>query len=126
MELSTGLAAIKALTTGVEVINRLLSVISDSSNREQLVHLKESILNAKEEALALREEVLSLRDKLSNKETLEFDRGADAYYKKAVEGLRDGPFCKTCWDKDSKLIRLDTRGYCAVCKEGYGEIWREG
>lgn len=122
MELAAGLAAIKGLTSGVEVVNKLLSVISDSSNREQLVRLKESILNAKEETLALREEVLSLRDKLSNKESVEFDRNADAYYKKAVEGYRDGPFCKTCLDKDSKLIRLDTRGYCAVCRVGYGDF----
>lgn len=124
MELASGLAALKGITTGVEVVNKLLTVISDSSNREQLVQLKESLLNAKEETLALREEIIFLRDKLSIRESLDFDIRADAYYKKGEAVLRDGPFCKTCWDKDSKLIRLDTRGFCAVCKIGYGDVWR--
>ena len=120
MELATGLAAIKGITTGLEQVNKLLSVIKDTAHHEQLVQLKEALLTAKEETLALREEASALRAKLATKESLAFDKRLDAYFKQSAGAEKDGPFCKTCWDKDSTLLRLDNENWCAGCKLGYG------
>lgn len=62
----------------------------------------------------------NLRSKLANKESLVYDKGADAYYKQIADGEKEGPFCKTCWDIDSKLLWLNQEGWCAGCKQGYG------
>ena len=120
MDPISGLAAIKGITAGLDGINKLLGVIKDTAHREQLLQLKEALLSAKEEAVSLREEVLALRSKLSNKENLTYNKGVDAYYKQVTATETDGPFCKTCWDKDSKLLRLDREGWCAGCEKGYG------
>ena len=126
MGLITGIAAIKGITTGLEQVNKLLAVIKDTEHHGQLVQLKEALLDAKEEALALREKNGLLKVKLSNKEKLVFVKDSDAYFKVTNENEKDGPFCKTCWDKDEKLLRLDHDGWCAGCRLGYGNDRRSG
>lgn len=120
MDLTGGLAAIKGITAGIESVNGLLTAIKDAAHHEQLVKLKEALLTAKEEALALREEVMELRTRLSTRASLAYDKAVDAYFREEDGKPKDGPFCKTCWDKDSKLLRLDREGWCAGCKNGYG------
>jgi hypothetical protein len=120
MEITAGLAALKSITTGIAGVNKLLTAIKDTQQHQQLLELKEALLTTKEESLSLREEVITLRSKLANKESLIFDKGADAYYKQIAGTEKEGPFCKTCWDIDSKLLWLNKDGWCAGCKQGYG------
>ena len=126
MEITTGLATLKGIATGVERVNKLLTVLKNTEHHQQLIELKEALLAVKEESLSLREEVIVLQSKLANKENLAYDKNGDAYYKQIAEAEKDGPFCKTCWDADSKLLRLDQKGWCAGCNKGYGPGWSEG
>lgn len=126
MELVLGVAALKGIAAGIDGVNKLLAAVKDTEHRQELLQMKEALLTAKEETLALREEIGQLRTRLTTKETLVYNKQMDAYFKQAEGKEKDGPFCKTCWDKDSTLLRLDSAGWCAGCKLGYGPDRSDG
>lgn len=123
LEIVTGIASIKIIAQGIDSVNKLLTAIKDTAHHEQLVALKEALLSAKEEILLMREQAMDLRTRLENKEHLAFDPNIDAYHK-TTDGKKDGPFCKTCWDKEGKLLRLNASGWCDGCGIGYGPQYR--
>ena len=91
----------------LELYERMLAVYGD-------------VMELVEKNRELYEENLLLREKFSTKEKLSFD--SERYWLNK-EGQKDGPFCSTCWDIDSKLVRMrayrDQRGaldyICEYC-----------
>jgi hypothetical protein len=91
----------------LELYERMLAVYGD-------------VMELVEKNRELYEENLLLRETFSTKEKLSFD--SERYWLNK-EGQKDGPFCSTCWDIDSKLVRMrayrDQRGaldyICEYC-----------
>jgi hypothetical protein len=76
----------------LELYERMLSVYGD-------------VMELVEKNRELTEENRSLNDQLQVKGSLDFD--GERYWL-TKEGKKDGPFCSTCWDIDSKLVRMRT------------------
>jgi hypothetical protein len=76
----------------LELYERMLSVYGD-------------VMELVEKNRELYEENQALKAKFLTKENLSFD-GERYWINK--EGQKDGPFCSTCWDVDSKLVRMRT------------------
>lgn len=92
--------------------------------QEKIMELRERSIELQEENIELKEENRRLKDILSRKESLRFIN--NVYY--SVEGdSQDGPFCPTCHDSDSKVIRLHPFNHyvmgqewlCKVCKSEF-------
>lgn len=86
--------------------------------QEKIMELREASIELQEENFNLLEEVRFLRSKLEEKEELTFN--GNVYY---IGNDNDGPFCPTCYDSESKLIRLHkydnqvdgAEWHCKVC-----------
>ena len=87
--------------------------------KEQLLALREAALELQEENAELKEKVRQLEEQLAVKGSLNFEKGV--YY--IQEGKqKTGPYCQRCYDKDSKLVRLQDDGdhwFCYGCSHGY-------
>ncbi len=91
----------------LELYERMLSVYGD-------------VMELVEKNRELYEENQALKAKFLTKENLSFD--GERYWI-TKEGQKEGPFCSTCWDVDSKLVRMrsyrDQRGtldhICEYC-----------
>ncbi len=125
-------ATIPAVNNALTLLERVGKVVKASTNldaQEALVELRGALLSVKEENLAMREENLRLRMELESirraaitKSQIVFEY--PNYYINLGDGTKDGPFCKSCKDKDEKLIRLtvrkpDAAWHCDVCKNNF-------
>jgi hypothetical protein len=107
----------------------LYDIVKDAMNIAQKadnIELYKMLLEAQKETLDLVEENRELKFRLrelEEKERLEKSvvYKEDAYYIKNDDESLDGPFCRICWDKDRKLIRMSVGDYtygeaaCHVC-----------
>jgi len=88
--------------------------------QEKIMELREAAISLQEENLNLREELRELKAKLALKKELNFD---GSVYWQGGGDERDGPFCPSCNDSKSKLIRLqeyfDKQWRCKVCHTRY-------
>jgi hypothetical protein len=70
--------------------------------QKKLMELQEQALDLQAENLSLKNELLTLKKRLDREENLEFD---GAVYR---DKNTNSTYCPTCYDKDDKLIRLQT------------------
>lgn len=117
MELSQKMKALSKKINDVEFDTYVTTLLEDINN------IKMSALDAKEEILNLREENLSLKEKIKELEehklkvegTVSFMSGR---YKVDENGIPYGdPYCKVCFEKDSKLMPIVRSGRSQItCK----------
>ena len=121
-------AAVPAINSALTLFDRVFKIVKGSKNieaQEAMLSLREALLVVKEDNLSLKQDNLALKEELAS-----FKRSTEVesrivfdypnYYVLAKDGTKDGPFCKSCKDKDNKLIRLtvrkpDAAWYCDVC-----------
>lgn len=92
--------------------------------REQIMQLREAVLNAQEEILSLRAELGDLKRATTDREQLKFD--GTVYWREILGLEKEGPFCQSCLDINSAVIRLQklpegvgARWISAACKPTY-------
>lgn len=105
-----------ALSTLSDLVKKGMTIEA----QEKIMDLREMVTSLREQCVDLREENTLLKLKLAEKETVFFEGGV--YWAKKDDGTRDGPFCPTCHDKDSKRVRMKTGEYtyfCHVCNFEY-------
>jgi len=74
-------------------------------------------MEIQEENVELKEKISRLEEEL--KDRLVFEKGV--YYLKE-DDTKEGPYCQRCYDKDTKLVRLQDDGdhwFCYGCSHGY-------
>jgi len=85
--------------------------------QEKILELREAAMSLQEENLALRNRVRELEDQATLKQKVQWEK---PYYWSSEGGAKDGPFCQTCYDNDTKLVRLQGgqsgRWNCHTCK----------
>ena len=125
-------AAAPAINSALTLFDRAFKIVKGSANmeaKETMLSLRESLLAVKEENLSLKQDNLTLKEELAglkkstyveNRVVFEYPN----YYILAEDGTKDGPFCKSCKDKDDKLIRLtvskpNASWHCDVCKNNF-------
>lgn len=119
--------AVGSVKSAIEIA-KLLKDSADSFDKAevklQLAELIGSLADAKMQIAEIQEALIEsdkekkeLIDKLNLKENLIYEK--PYYFKKINEQEKDGPFCQLCYDKDSKLIRLqdwrDGQWHCQSC-----------
>ena len=101
-----------------------IKAIKEIADITQNIELKSLIVDLKSEILELKEENQNLKEELSKIQDIDLIFENCVYWKINQDGVKDGPFCPVCWDKDKKLVRLpeivDAVGYgpirsCYVC-----------
>ena len=92
------------------------------------IEIKQKVIEVQEQVLAIQDEVQKLRqenEELKNvaKIDSELRLHENAYYRDGAPDTRRGPFCKRCWDVDSKLVNLDDQAtgsyFCMECKNSF-------
>ena len=119
---------VPAINSALSLFDRASKMVKGSVNleaQEVMLALREALLAVKEENLSLKQDNLALKEELGslkkstdveNRIVFEYPN----YYVLAEDGTKDGPFCKSCKDKDDKLVRLtvwkpDSAWHCDVC-----------
>ncbi len=91
--------------------------------QEKIMELREAVLEYREENLQLKKTISELECQIDIEKCLKYEY--PVYYKVDPDSSKnkDGPYCRACYDKDKKLIRLtiiDDRPtlsyHCNVCK----------
>ncbi len=120
-EYVTGLKAAWDVAKALKVAT---DAIDDAHIKLQMAELISALANAKIEAAENTEKISELQKELKAKNDLQFIEGK--YFKENEDGEREGPFCATCYDSTSKVIRLQhvpgaTFGDwdCRVCKGSF-------
>jgi hypothetical protein len=83
----------------IEVYNQVIALQS------QVMELMSDNMKARDELRASQDEIRTLRDNAELAKSLNHD--GERYWL-TKDGRKDGPFCSTCWDIDSKLVRMKT------------------
>ena len=120
--------AVSSVKSAIEIA-KVLKDSSDSFDKAefklQLAELIGSLADAKMQIAEIQEALIEsdkekkeLINELNLRENLIYEK--PYYFKKLNEGEKDGPFCQLCYDKNSKLIRLqdwgDGQWVCQSCK----------
>jgi len=120
--------AVGSVKSAIEIA-KLLKDSADSFDKAevklQLAELIGSLADAKMQIAEIQEVLIEsdkerkeLINKLNLKENLIYEK--PYYFKKISVQEKDGPFCQLCYDKDSKLIRLQDwengEWNCLSCK----------
>lgn len=88
--------------------------------QEKIMELREAAIQLQEENLELRQRVKNLEEQIALRAKVTWEK---PYYWVDDSGRRDGPYCQTCYDNDSKLIRLQDgengTWRCKVCKNTF-------
>jgi len=95
--------------------------------QEKIMELRVAALELQEENLKFRERIRQLEGELQLNKNLIFEAKTGLYWLSGSDGLRDGPFCAICRDKENKLVRLhdgrnrvvQTRWICMVCGKSF-------
>ncbi len=89
--------------------------------QKQILALREAALELQEENIELKEKVRRLEEELKIKGRLSFEKGV---YFLVEDDTKDGPYCQRCYDKETKLVRLQDDGdhwFCYGCSHGYAK-----
>ncbi len=89
--------------------------------QEQILALREAALELQEENAELKEKIGRLEEELKIKGRLTFEKGV---YFLVEDDTKDGPYCQRCYDKETKLVRLQDDGdhwFCYGCSHGYAK-----
>ena len=88
--------------------------------QEKIMKFREAALQLQEENLKLKEKIRELEQQQEIKDSLVWD---GSVYWRQTGNQREGPYCPTCYDSNSKHIRLqehqdvaDPDWFCGVCK----------
>ncbi len=88
----------------IKSVAKTIQQIDNIDLYRKILDLQAEVMNLLEENGNLKTEVASLKDKLRIKESLVFQQ--DAYWQKASDGNKYGPFCTKCWDTEQILVRM--------------------
>ncbi|MDB2123913.1 MULTISPECIES: hypothetical protein [Clostridium] len=103
-------------------VKDVLNIVQKADNIDlyrKVLDLQKDAMDLLEENMMLKEKVRILEEEVSLKKSVKYI--ADAYYVVSENGETDGPYCRVCWDKDKKLIRMTKGNYiggqaaCMVC-----------
>jgi hypothetical protein len=122
--ISSALSSIKAATDIARLIKESGISLEKAENKLKIAELLTSLADVKINLAEIQQTILEkdniikeLNEKLKLKEKLNFE--TPFYWLQESED-KDGPFCQHCYDKDSKLMRLQKfdqgRWQCTVCK----------
>lgn len=125
--LSTILSSIKTATEIAKLIKESDLSLEKAETKLKLADLISALADAKIDAAELQrlifdkdEKIKKLEEILSIKQKLRYE---PPYYWLDAETGKEGPFCQTCYDKDGKLIRLQSQGdgywFCNICRNVY-------
>ena len=81
----------------IEVYNQVIAL------QGQVMELMSDNMQVKDDLRLAQEELRRLRDNSELSKNLTHD---GERYSLIKDGRKDGPFCGTCWDVDSKLVRM--------------------
>jgi hypothetical protein len=127
MDLTTITAGLSSIKSAMDIAKALKDTdlsLEKAETKLQLAELVSTLADAKIQIVEIKEALIdsdrekkALLDKLNLKENLVYEK--PYYWKKDGEN-KEGPFCQLCYDKDSKLIRLQDFGNgeweCKSCK----------
>ncbi|NFO89308.1 hypothetical protein FDC58_12020 [Clostridium botulinum] len=103
-------------------VKDVVSIVQKADNIElykKVLDLQKNAMDLIQENRDLKEKIRILEKDAKLKASVKYIE--DAYYIEQDNGEYDGPFCRVCWDKDNKLIRLSKGKYlggeaaCMVC-----------
>ncbi|MBN8105637.1 hypothetical protein ABRZ80_21990 [Vibrio vulnificus] len=116
-------SGIKAAWDAAKSVKEVTDSFDDAHLKLQMAELMSALADAKVEAAANAEKISELERILNTKSTMKFIDGK--YYKSTSDEL-EGPFCATCYDYESKEIRLQSTPdkvggdwHCRVCGGWY-------
>jgi hypothetical protein len=98
--------------TASDVVKEAMEFARNAKNTqlaEKLVDLYRDMILMAETNQELRKEIDELKKRDDIASTLRFDSEDGSYFLKRGE-KEDGPFCGTCWDIDSRLVRKSATG----------------
>lgn len=128
------IASITAIVSSLRTASDIAKILREAGQsfakaelQLKLADLMTALAEARGETASVQEIILEkdgrireLEEALKVKEALRYEA---PYYWLMVDGNRDGPFCQNCYDKDGKLVRLQTydNGYfeCKACGNSF-------
>lgn len=125
MTIMTGLGKAIEITKNLRDVDLKLTA-AESSNQiadlyNALSDIKMNVADLKDEIREKNEVIKSLESKLRLESEMIWKD--PFYYKKNADGVKDGPFCQQCFDKDRLAIRLPAGNgpwlNCNTCKSSY-------
>ena len=121
-EYVTGLKAAWDIAKAIKVAT---DSIDDAQIKLQMAELISALADAKIEAAENAEKIADLERRLRAKVAMSFENGM--YYRVLENGDKEGPFCPSCHDSESKDVRLQhTPGgtfgnyQCYICNGCFG------
>lgn len=121
-EYVTGLKAAWDVAKALKVAT---DAIDDAHIKLQMAELISALADAKIEAAENAEKIAALEKAIKSKSELTFENGM--YFKLQENNKKEGPFCASCYDNNSKEIRLQsTPGgtfgnyHCYICDGSFG------
>tara|TARA_R110002073_G_scaffold11861_2_gene53391 strand:+ start:9589 stop:9963 length:375 start_codon:yes stop_codon:yes gene_type:complete len=99
------ISSIKAAWDLARILKTATDSIDDAQIKLQMAELISALADAKIEAAENAEKLTELQRELNARSSLIYEKGL--YYEQDEEDYSlDGPFCPTCYDSESKIIRL--------------------
>lgn len=132
----TDITAIASILGSVKTATEIAKLLKDSDlslekaeMKLKLADLISALADARIETAEIQsliaekdDRIKQLKTALETKENIKYEK---PYYWLGSGAERDGPYCQHCFDKDGKLIRLQSNGNgywdCKVCKNGYAD-----
>jgi hypothetical protein len=120
--------SIKIATDIAKFFKESTTSLEEAETKLKLADLISALADAKIEAADIQslvlekdEEIKRLKEALEIKQQVKYEK---PYYWLCEGDNKDGPYCQHCFDKEGKLIRLQSfnnNGYwrCMVCKSDY-------
>lgn len=105
------------LDTGKDLA-KLAQQLGNIEIQHKVIDLQGEVLAMQEELQGLRTENAALKDQKQTDGELELRE--NAYWRPSAADTRQGPFCKTCWDTQERLVSLNIREdqhqFCPSCE----------
>lgn len=86
-----------------EVVN-LVKEIDNIELYRNILDLQSELMGVVQELGEHKKENALLKEKLESKVSLKFEN--NVYWREDINGAKDGPFCSTCYDTKSNLVRM--------------------
>ncbi len=130
------LASISGLLTAVKTATDIAKFVRDSDLTIEkaeyklkladlinaLAEVKMEVSQVQQELIEKDSEIRILKSKFEIHESLVWN---DPLYWRQIGNEREGPYCQPCYDKDGRLVRLQSNGRghwgCRVCTQGFME-----
>lgn len=105
----------------MDIVQSIKDVWSCAKKLEQH-ELLEKLADLKDVCYELRDENRELKERLAEKEAHNFVFENNMYWDQKADGIREGPYCTSCWDNRGKAIRMHKSRTnelydCPICKE---------